>query len=169
MSSVFSEKMPVFSSNERLSPLKVLYIAQEKKAESDEKIITKGACQGETKELRYSPKVRPMQQPFNMETQQIRLAAPQGYNMHALVSQVEHLIRNQASLQSQNQHLALQLEEQQKHFQQQLTDQLAEQRRVIQEEMQQQFQALLCQVEAYNEGLQTSWSIAEHHIQLSYR
>ena len=59
--------------------------------------------------------------------------------------------------------LEVQHEELTKHFQQQLTDQLAEQRRVIQEEIQQQFQSLLQQVQS----LQPSWSIAQHHLQIT--
>ena len=114
-----------------------------------------------------------------------------------LVSQMEHLTRRQGSLQSQNQQLTSQVQEQAKQlsalteqngaqqqqqeglvtltqletqheelteiFQQQLTDQLAEQRRMIQEEIQQQFQAILQQVQS----LQPSWSIAQHHLQVT--
>ena len=114
-----------------------------------------------------------------------------------VASQMEHLTRKQGSLQSQNQRLTSQVQKQTKqlselnaqngaqqqqqeglitvtqletqheeltaHFQQQLTDQLAEQRRAIQEEMQQQFQVLLQQVQS----LQPSWSIAQHHLQIT--
>ena len=59
--------------------------------------------------------------------------------------------------------LETQHEELTAHFQQHLTDQLAEQRRVIQEEMQKQFQSLLQQVQS----LQPSWSIAQHHLQIT--
>ena len=92
---------------------------------------------------------------------------------------VEGLSREQASLHHQNRQFTTQLHQQQQlttrletqykeltaHFQQQLTDQLAEQRRVIQEEIQQQFQALLQQVQSTS--LQPSWSIAQHHLQIT--
>ena len=123
--------------------------------------------------------------------------ATQHQENRELASQVEHLTREQGSLQSQNQQLTSQVQEQttqlsavieQNHIQQQqqeqlatqlhqqqkelstqvemlqrLTGELAEQRTVIQEEMQQQFQALLQQIQS----LQPSWSIAQHQLQIT--
>ena len=104
-----------------------------------------------------------------LATQKQRLAtheqqlAAQIQENRELASRIEGLSTVQASLQLQNQQLTTQLETQHKkltaHFQQQL----AEQRKVIREEMQQQFQTLLQQVQS----LQPSWSIAQHHLQIT--
>ena len=113
-----------------------------------------------------------------LETQHEELTAhfqqqltDQQHQNKQLTFRVENLTKAQAVLQHSNQQLTTQLEMQHeeltKHFQQQLTDQLAEQRRVIREEMQQQFQALLQQVQSHRLTLQPSWSIAEHHLQIT--
>ena len=90
-----------------------------------------------------------------------------GSRVESLASQLHQHQQLTTQLYQKQEELTTRLETQHEemtaHFQQQLTDQLAEQRRVTQEEMQQQFQTLLQQVQS----LQPSWSIAQHHLQIT--
>ena len=88
---------------------------------------------------------------------QQQLTDQQQENKQLFVS-FESLTRAHAALQHQNQQLTTQLEMQHEDMTTFFT-----QRREIHEEMQQQFQALLQQVQS----LQPSWSIAQHHLQIT--